>query len=190
MRLKILLKLCLLFTFTGFFTSCQDFSQDFEILRFPLIRADVEGDSWTALDHSVFSLGKIVAFDESAGESEIILERIIITGFSSTDRIEKLQITLDISERNALRGTYTSQLADHGRLTSVEWVMENPNQTGSYLTYQLCNPENARFIVDRQNRTEEIISGIFEFDLCRINVPEEIIRIDIGEFRDLSYKLR
>ncbi|MCC5929097.1 MAG: hypothetical protein JJU28_07610 [Cyclobacteriaceae bacterium] len=190
MRLKLLLKLCLLFIFTGLFTSCQDFSQDFEILRFPLIRADVEGDSWTALEHSVFSLGKIVAFDESAGESEIILERIILTGFSSADRIEKLQITLDISDRNALRGTFTSQLAENGRIRAVEWVMENPNRAGSYLTYQLCNPENARFIIERQNRTEEIISGTFEFDLCRINIPEESIRIDRGEFRDLSYKLR
>lgn len=190
MRLKLLLKLCLPVIFAGFFQSCQDFTQDFEILRFPLIRADVEGDTWTAIDNSVFSLGNIVAFDESAGESEIILERIILTGFSSADRIEKLQITLDVADRNALRNTFTPQLADHGRLTAVEWVMENPNRSGSYLTYRLCNPENARFIVDRQNRTEEIISGTFEFDLCRINVPEEIIRIDRGEFRDLSYKLR
>ncbi|MGF1636426.1 MAG: hypothetical protein ACFCUU_05085 [Cyclobacteriaceae bacterium] len=181
---KIILTICLFSTFV----SCQEYEADFTILRFPQILADVEGEEWRTTNYSISNIGKIVQHPGEAQESDIIYDRLVITGFTGNRQIEKLQIVIDVSDLEELRGVYTTEISDLGRLVDVEWIMATSPGADTYRTYQLCDTETAQFEIERQNRFEYIITGSFNFTLCRKNAPENTLEFANGRFRDISYE--
>lgn len=181
---NIILPLCLLCTFV----SCQEYESEFTILRFPQILVDVEGEEWRTTSYSISNIGKIVQHPGDAEESDIIYDRLVITGFSGNRQIEKLQIVIDVADIEQLRGVFTTEISDIGRLVDVEWIVATSPGANTFRTYQLCDVGTAQFVVERQNRSEFIISGNFNFTLCRKNAPENTLEFTNGSFRDISYE--
>lgn len=180
---SIVISATLIFVIAG----CQEYEEDFTILRFPIIEADVDSLKWSTRQYTVVNIGKVVQHPDSAQESNIVYDRLVLTGFTNENDVEKLQIVFDIADIDQLAGIYTPKYSELGRLVHAEWVTATSSEESTYATYSLCELETGQLKIERQNRAEDIFSGSFSFTACQKNAAENTLRFTNGKFRDLEY---
>lgn len=184
-------KLCFIIitiVFTSLLQSCQQYSESFEVLRVPLIRTKVNGETWRANTYVVQNLGKIVHYDGPTDLEGSIFFRVNIIGFRNDSNIERLEFTIDVRDVNNMVGEYTTTYTENGGIHNIEWIEPQTNP-GFFPFYSLCDASDATttFTIERQSTSETLIAGTFETTLCeRTDISNQITLSD-GEFDDLDY---
>ena len=176
------------FVFLLLSSSCQEYSQSFEVVRKTSISAKINDEDWQANDYLIRDLGQVVYYSDASDTEGDIFNRISIIGYSKGNSIERLEITLDVLDASNIVGTYNTVYDENGGINNIEWT-ESETSAGFFPFYSLCNASaNTEFIVDRQNEKENLISGTFKTTLCERTSSADTVQISEGIFRDLDYE--
>jgi len=168
-------------------TGCDNFTQEFKILRFPGIEASIGDKTYSTKDYTVRELGKTVGFGLDGSDSvTYIYNRYIIMGFLSADKVEKFELVFDVGEnRENWSGIYTDESQPIGKWHEMRLVVRQKGNPDAFSVYETCDVSGGFLEITKQSTLEQIFSGEFEIEVCSSISSGKILMT--GDFRDLQY---
>ena len=170
-------------------TACGSSNTTFEVIRIPQLQANIDGERWEADRVEFQYLGKVVYYSNPADPQGEVFERINILAFESGSDLLQLKVSLDVKDREELVGNYSTTYEEYGGLHDIQWLERGESGDSEILSYSLCGggTSDAEFVIQRQQRTEELVAGIFRATLCERTNTNDQVELADGEFRDLEY---
>ncbi|MBX2916121.1 MAG: hypothetical protein KF856_12695 [Cyclobacteriaceae bacterium] len=104
-------------------------------------------------------------------------------GITTDNQRFVLMVYFDTSNEIDLRNSYSTNYSSKGGLNQITLLVQ---RDGVYESMELCPATYAFFEINRQSKTEKLISGEFSGSLCLIGFlnPVQILQ---ASFRDVSY---
>ena len=173
-------------SFLFFLQGCQEYEEDFEIIRNPFFRVTTGGESWSTSEVTLVSLGKITEFNPET-DKRTIYERLVIYSSTSKDGFKKLQLTIDVNNVRDLVFNYTFEYANNGGFKEIIYFTET--DATEYISYFSCSEQKEENLltITKHSSEDNLISGFFNAVLCETDNPENLITIT-GEFKDIEYE--
>ena len=168
--------------------SCGQSTTTFQVIRIPSLQAEINGETWRADRVEFQFLGPVVYFGNPNSPEGQLFERVVLVGFERGSELGKLEVTLDVDDLSNLVGNYSTTYEEYGGLHNIEWLEEGDTD-GEFKSFSLCTTPNnsTEFVIERQNRTEELIARSFQALLCERLDQNDQLQIEDGSFRDLEY---
>ncbi len=183
--IKYLLGLIAIFALKG----CENYTKSYELLRFPQINIDLGERQFATGEYDISYLGTVVAFPDSLSTESDQFHRYVINAFLSEDENERLEITIDVSDREIPIGTFNDAYQGKGILNNVSLILrdrENPSNN-AYTSFKLVEEALPRvFVVENKNEEESLIRGEFEARVVE-RITNDVFTIE-GKFNDINYE--
>lgn len=173
-----------------FFYGCTPDKVTVQIVRHPSIKFDYNTTaSWKHDNYSFAPISKVVGYPNDTLRRAVLYNRLTLqsTGHDNTGNNFQLVISFDAVDATQLIGAYTSVYSAQRGLAQVQ--LFNVTNSSNLSAYGFCrsNIINAAFQIQRQNITEQLISGVFQMTLCNLRDSTQTINITNGTFTDIHY---
>lgn len=169
-------------------TACSREEVTVQVVRNPLIEFSGGAFNWRSETYSFRSPIQVVQYPANTGQPGRVYTRYTLqaTGRDSRGQRLQLNVSFDAAEGVPLRGEYRPSYTDQRGLAAVQ--LYNLDQA-SLAAYQLSTPDtaSARFVIQRQSTTENLLAGTFQMTLSDERNPANKIVITNGVFTDIRY---
>ena len=183
--IKFFLGLMAIFALEG----CESYTQSYEMLRFAQINIDLGEREFVTGEYDVSYLGTVVAFPDSLSTESDQFHRYVINAYLSEDENERLEVTIDVSDREIPVGTFDDAYQGKGILNNVNLTIRDRESASNtaYTSFNLVEEASPRvFVVENRNEDESLIRGEFEARV-RQRITNNVFTIN-GEFNDINYE--
>jgi RecG-like helicase len=186
MKLRALLLLIVSLNFFG----CSKSTVTVEVVRHPSLTFDFNNSSSWKADNTLFeAVTKVVVYPNDTTSQAILYNRLTLKSAGHANTGENLQfiVNFDVIDQSELVGEYTPVYTVKNGLADAKlYDLTNANNLSAY---NLCydNVIKSKFQIQRQNKQERLISGIFQMTVCNTRDSTQKISITNGTFTDIRY---
>lgn len=171
------------------FMSCSNDETVVQIIRNPSFTFNINGTSpWKADGYSFGAISKVVVYPEDTSQAGQLYNHFTLQGSgtdSSGNRYEII-ISFDVADVDQLPGIYSSHYTAQRGLSQVQ--LFNLTNSNDLSVYNLCNNMNNDVLqIQKQSRSERLITGAFQMTLCNSRDTTQKINITNGILKDIKY---
>ncbi|MEP7143991.1 MAG: hypothetical protein ABI707_14010 [Ferruginibacter sp.] len=176
--------------FCSTFISCTRDEVKVQVVRHATLKFDLNNnESWTATTVAFGPVSKVVVYPNDTTSQAIVYNRLTVnsTGRSTNGQNLQFILSFDVTDPVEFKGQYTPTYSITKGLAQVQ--LYNVTNSNNLSAYSLCadNFNKSQFQIERQDKNERLISGVFQMTLCNTRDSTEKISILNGTFTDIRY---